>query len=126
MPVPAVGSECATQCCWKILEKIRQEVEKSPWNRTCGQGRLGIIVSGISRAYLHDVLLESEFADRFKVLELGFTWPLPEGFDCRTPGVRDVDEVLVLEELEPLWKTMCGCWFKKHSLNLQVKGRMSI
>lgn len=120
VPVPAVA-RVRHAVLLENLEKIRQEAEKSPWNRTYGQGRLGIIVSGISRAYLHDVLLESEFADRFKVLELGFTWPLPE--DLIVDFMRGVDEVLVLEELEPLLENDVRVLVQKHSLNLQVKGK---
>lgn len=55
------------------------------------------------------------------MLELGFTWPLPE--DLIVDFMRGVDEVLVLEELEPLLENDVRVLVQKHSLNLQVKGK---
>lgn len=99
VPVPAV-SRIRHKEHVKNLENIREMVETSRWNREYGQGKIGIIASGISRAYLQDAIATENWQDNFRILELGFTWPLPlkriEAF------LRSVEKVIILEESEPL------------------------
>ena len=99
VPVPAVSRQRHKEMV-KNLEAIRELVETSPWNRESGSGKVGVIASGISRAYLHDALASEGWQDECRILELGFTWPLPlkriEAF------LRSVGKVLILEESEPL------------------------
>ncbi len=99
VPVPAVSRQRHRELV-KNIEEIREMAENSSWNREHGQGRVGVIASGISRAYLHDAVDSEGWQDEVRILELGFTWPLPvkriEAF------LRSVNKVLVLEESEPL------------------------
>ncbi len=99
VPVPAVARVRHGELA-KNLESIREAAENSRWNREHGQGAIGVVASGIARAYLHDAMLAANWQGRLRVLELGFTWPLPvkliEAF------MRSVDRVLILEEGEPL------------------------
>ncbi len=99
VPVPAVARARHGELV-KNMEALAEEAENSRWNREHGRGKVGIIVSGIARAYLHDAMLSANWQDKLRVLELGFTWPLPlklvEAF------ARSVDKVLVLEEGEGL------------------------
>ena len=82
------------------LEEIREEAERSPFNKVRGRGDVGVIASGMARAYVNDVAKESDFKGRLKILELGMTYPLPlrkiERF------IKSVDKVVVVEELEPI------------------------
>ncbi len=99
----------------KLLQKlsaIAAEADASPWNRVWGDGRLGVVASGVSRAYLHDVLALDGLADKVKVLELGFSYPLPEKKLLDLLG--SVDAVLVLEELEPIVETELRALAQRH------------
>ena len=77
VPVPAVA-QGRHKVLVEHLENARAKAEASPWNKVSGEGRIGVIASGISRAYLADALAENGWEKDVKVLELGFTWPLPE------------------------------------------------
>ena len=76
VPVPAVA-QGRHKVLVEHLENARAKAEASPWNKVSGEGRIGVIASGISRAYLADALAENGWEKDVKVLELGFTWPLP-------------------------------------------------
>ena len=120
VPVPAVarirhGVQLAN------LAKIQAEIEISPWNKISGTGRTGVIASGISRSYLHDVLLEPEFEGKLKVLDLGITWPFPE--KLVQSFLKDLDQVLVLEELEPLVENEVRLIAQKQHLSLKISGK---
>ena len=99
VPVPAVSRQRHIELV-KNIEAIRAIVEKSPWNRESGNGRIGVIASGISRAYLHDAIASEGWQEDLRILELGFTWPLP--LERIEAFLRSVDKVLILEESEPL------------------------
>ena len=123
VPVPAVARvRHGVQL--KNLEVIREEIEKSPWNKISGQGRLGIISSGISRTYVHDALLKPELADKFKVLELGVTWPLPE--KLITEFLSGLDRVVVVEELEPFLETQIRALAQRLGLAVDISGKNGI
>ncbi len=123
LPIPSVALK-RHPILAQNLEAIREQVEASPWNREHGQGKTGVIASGISRAYLNDALIEHELEGKFKVLELGFTWPLPlkkiEAF------LQDLNEVLVLEELEPLVEMEVRALAQQRGLKLKIHGKNEI
>ncbi|MEG2172144.1 MAG: indolepyruvate ferredoxin oxidoreductase subunit alpha [Desulfovibrionaceae bacterium] len=99
VPVPAVARNRHT-----VLEKnlgtARAIAEESPWNTVHSEAgskcRLGIITSGIARAYLADALHAGQWENEVKVLQLGMTWPLPEKMLC--DFLSSCDRVLVVEE----------------------------
>ena len=123
VPVPAV-SRMRHREQVKNLEAIREMAENSPWNREHGRGRLGVIASGISRAYLHDALAATGWEDEVRIFELGFSWPLPtkriESF------MRGVDKVLVLEESEPLLERDILALARRRSIPTPVYGKSDI
>lgn len=103
------------------LDRIRAEIEGSMWNKVWGKGKTGVIASGISRAYLRDVLLEPEFEDRFKVLELGITWPFPEAMVSEF--LKDLDRVIVIEESEPLVEKEVRVIANRLGLEVEISGK---
>ncbi|GHV53192.1 indolepyruvate oxidoreductase subunit IorA [Deltaproteobacteria bacterium] len=123
VPVPAV-SRARHRETVKNLEAIRQKVEISPWNKESGSGKIGIIASGISRAYLHDALICEGLEETFRILELGFTWPLPvkriEAF------LRSVDKALILEESEPLLERDIRALAQQCGLGTKIFGKSSV
>lgn len=104
------------------LEALREEAEKSPWNTVYGAGKLGVVASGISRAYLADALKANGWEDRVTVFELGMSYPLPEKALAAFMG--SVDGVLILEELEPLVETELRALAQRKGLNPVFYGKL--
>ena len=103
------------------MDEIVREVESSPWNRVTGQGELGIIASGISRAYLQDALEDHGLRNRFRIFELGLSYPLPER--ALSEFLSAVSRVLILEELEPVLENEIRALCQKNGLSAQVWGK---
>ena len=123
VPVPAVARvRHGVQL--KNLEAILEESEKSPWNKISGEGPLGIITSGIARAYVHDALLAPELAGKFKLLELGFTWPLPEKLIAEF--LRGLERVVIVEELEPLLENQVRALAQRLDIKVEISGKNHI
>ncbi len=77
----------------KRNEKAKEMSEQSPLNYVLGEGKLGVITSGISFTYA------SEWLKEVAILKIGFSHPLPE--KKIEDFIRDKEKVVVLEELEP-------------------------
>jgi len=104
------------------LEAIREKsVEASSFNRISGSGDIGIIASGISRAYLHDVLLGNGWQNKVRVFDFGMTWPLP--VKALEKFMREVKTLLVLEEGDPLVENALNAMGHKLSLPVVIKGK---
>ena len=103
------------------LEKAREIAEKSHFNVMSGSGEIGIVASGISRAFLHDVLLAHEWENKVRVFDLGMTWPLPE--KALELFMRQVKTLLVLEEGEPLLEQALNAMAHKLSLPVEIRGK---
>jgi len=77
------------------VSKISEAMNSSPLNRVDkGDSKLGIITSGISYTYVKECLPDAS------VLKLGASFPLPE--TLIREFCASVDQVLVVEELEPV------------------------
>ncbi len=120
VPLPAIA-RVRHNVLWGNLTKLQKESEQSPFNFSNGQSQIGIIASGISRAYLHDVLQELELQNRFKVLELGFSYPFPE--QKVLDFLQGIQEVLVIEELEPILEESVRVLCQKKGLEIKVWGK---
>ncbi len=97
-----------------VEERIRRLAEYAndcPFNRIEWGGRkLGIITSSTSYQYVKEV-----FGDAVSVLKLGMIYPLPEKLIRQL--AEGVDELLVVEELDPIVENYCK------SLGLSVHGK---
>lgn len=103
------------------LEALREEAENSPYNTVSGSGEFGIVCSGISRAYVADALADSGLTDKVKVLELGFSNPMPENM-C-LDFMKSVSKVLVVEELEPVVEDELRVLAQKNELSIEILGK---
>jgi len=103
------------------LSAIRQEAEQSPWNKVSGQGTLGVIASGICRCYLADALLEEGIEGSVKILELGFSYPMPDGLIL--DFAKGLSKILILEELEPLVENHIRALLQRGGVSLEVIGK---
>ncbi len=101
--------------------KARSLAETSPFNYFSGKGPWGIVVSGVSRAYVADALNELGLTDKVTVLNLGFTHPLPEALI--TDFLGKMEKVLVVEELEPCLEDALRSMAQARGLNLPIQGK---
>ncbi|MDR3073512.1 MAG: indolepyruvate ferredoxin oxidoreductase subunit alpha [Deltaproteobacteria bacterium] len=120
VPVPAV-SRARHKELVKNLEAVRELAERSPWNREHGAGKVGVIASGIARAYLHDALATAGKEGQLRILELGFTWPLPE--KRIEAFLRTVETALILEEGDPLLEKEILALARRREIPARIRGK---
>jgi indolepyruvate ferredoxin oxidoreductase alpha subunit len=123
VPVPAHSRVMHVELL-KRLEKLAHEACQSPWNKVSGEGDLGVVASGISRAYLGDALFEEGREGQVKVLELGFSYPMPDAL--LLSFLKSVKKVLVLEELEPLVEDHIRALAQREGVPVEVMGKGDI
>ena len=99
VPVPGIARRERED----LLARMREaaiEVDSSPFNSLVrGTGRLGIVATGVSRAYLADAIDDLGLAGEASVLGIGTPFPLPAGLAASF--LERCDTVLVVEEMEP-------------------------
>ncbi|MBR3772604.1 MAG: indolepyruvate ferredoxin oxidoreductase subunit alpha [Clostridium sp.] len=92
------------------------------FNQLSGKGRKGIATSGISYAYTKETL-DSLDDSSYKLLKVATANPFPEQLAMEL--LKNVDEVLVIEELDPVIERelvyLCG----KHHLPITIKGKLT-
>ncbi|MHC1753588.1 indolepyruvate ferredoxin oxidoreductase subunit alpha [Humidesulfovibrio sp.] len=120
VPIPAFARPMHLRLL-ETLDKARELAETSPYNVVSGAGKVGVIASGISRAYLADALLEADLAGTVKVLDLGFSHPLPE--KLITNFMDGLTTLLILEELEPVVETEIRALAQRLGLSLTILGK---
>ena len=120
VPVPAVA-RARHHVLAANIKTLRREAEISPYNRITGSGPVGVIASGISRAFVHDVILANNWQDKVSLFDFGMTWPLPER--KLEEFMRSVTTLLVLEEGEPLVEQALQALAHKLSLTVDIKGK---
>jgi len=121
VPIPAFARPMHLRLL-DILEKTRDIACASPLNTVSGSGTVGVLASGISRAYLADALLEPELTGKVKVLDLAFTHPLPE--KLIESFLDGLTRLLILEELEPVLETEIRALAQKRGLKLEILGKV--
>ena len=83
------------------FEKIKKAVNTFPYNQLnlVGGARLGIIACGLSYSYTLEAIKWLGLEGKISVLKIGTPHPLPEELVKKL--LNSVEEVLVVEELEP-------------------------
>ena len=103
------------------MEKIKEYSEKSKLNFVLNnkKSKFGIITSGVSFNYVMDALDDLKVS--FPVLKLGITNPLPE----KKIGnfLKNLKEVLVIEELEPVMEEKVKAIAKEFNPKVKVHGK---
>ena len=120
VPIPVVARMRHPELL-KKLEAVREACEKSPWNTVRGEGKVGIIASGMARAYVADVVAEEGLKGEFKVLDLGMTYPLPE--KMISEFMASVDTVLVVEEGEPIVEQAVRALAQEAGISVAITGK---
>ncbi len=105
----------------KKYDQAREWAEKSTFNEIIGQGKWGIVTNGISFCYVMDALADLKAQDRFTVLKLGFSHPLPQ--EKVKQFLSQVERVLVVEELEPVLEQELQALAQSLGLTLPIRGK---
>ena len=107
-----------------LLERYDQASVKSEgWaeNRITGDGRWGIIANGVSVNYVRDAVHDLGIGDRVRVFQVGMSWPLPK--NRIVEFLKQVDKVLVVEELEPVMETDVKAVAQENGITVPIRGK---
>jgi indolepyruvate ferredoxin oxidoreductase alpha subunit len=104
------------------LGRVRDEFERLVANAEEGTGSNGVIAAGYAAQKLADVVAASG-APPLRILSLGALHPLPE--QRIVEFLRQVDRVLVLEEIAPYVEIQAQAIAQRNGLALPIYGRTS-
>jgi len=107
-----------------LLERYDKSAEKSdnlPYNQIIGDGKWGIVANGVSFNYVRDAVSDLGISDKVSVLKLGFSWPMPE--DLCVNFMKQVEKVLVVEELEPVNENDLKAIAQENGITISIKGK---
>jgi indolepyruvate ferredoxin oxidoreductase alpha subunit len=102
-------------------EKARELSNQSGFNRIIGQGKWGIITSGVSFNYVSDALADLKVQDKFSVLRIGFSYPLPNQIILNF--LKGKEKVLIAEELEPYLEEGVKALAQEAGITIPIKGK---
>lgn len=104
-----------------MLPKLGEEFSSYPLNSISGTGKKGIATGGVSYAYTKEAL--SQLNKECKLFKVGTPHPFPEKLALEF--LEELDEVLVVEELDPVIEKelifLCG----KHNLDVKIYGKIT-
>lgn len=101
--------------------KMGDEFSEYRFNQLTGTGRKGICTAGISYAYTCEAL-EGDVKADYQLLKIATAHPFPETLALRF--LQSVDEVMCIEELDPVLEReltyICG----KYQLSVKIHGKL--
>ena len=103
----------------KRWEKIREDVEKCPFNALEGDGRHLIIAPGIAYSHVREAIKVLNI--KAKVLKISSVYPIPERTVLR--AIEDIDDVLIVEELDPVVELQVRSLLNKEDITLRTGGK---
>jgi len=103
------------------FDQAQEKAEQSPYNEIIGEGKWGIVTNGVSMNYVRDALADLQMGDKVSILRLGFSWPLPK--DLCIKFLRQVEKVLVVEELEPIMENDLKAIAQENGITIPIKGK---
>jgi indolepyruvate ferredoxin oxidoreductase alpha subunit len=119
VPVPEVARVNHSKLTRK-MKKLENTVNNSPLNKVFGKGELGIITSGSAFNYVMDVIEENDLPAT--VLKLTFSYPFPE--ETVKEFLEEVEQVLVVEEVDPVMEKDVLAVLGKYNLDVKVHGKL--
>lgn len=120
VPVPAFAGDMHVKL-WDKIHKIEDVSNKSDFNCEIGSDKkYGLIASSSAFNYAHDVVKFNNLD--IKILKLGFSYPFPQ--DKVAEFLNDVDEVFIVEEVDPIIERDTLVCVASKNLNVQVHGKL--
>lgn len=107
-----------------LLENIKKAEalsEGSKYNFVQGEGKWGIICSGVSYHYVKDAVKELNIENKTKVMRIGFSYPMPRQMILNM--LKGCERVLVVEEGEPVMETEIKAFAQEAGLTLPISGK---
>lgn len=83
--------------------------------------RLGIVTNGVAYNYVLEAVEALGIRKDVSVLKLGMSYPFPS--DAVTAFANEVDEIVVIEELEPFVEDQTRVALQKAALSIKVHGK---
>ena len=104
------------------LTRIKEITNDSPLNKIIDKGgnRFGIVTSGSAYNYVMDVVNENNL--KVKILKLTFSHPFPEKLVL--DFINSVDNILVVEEVEPVMENEVLAIIGKYNIRKKVYGKL--
>lgn len=102
-------------------EVLKKDFAKYQFNQLSGEGAVGIVTAGVSYTYTKEILQQVKAS--YKLLKIATPHPFPETLVLAF--LEGVEEVLVIEELDPVLERelllLCG----KHHLKVNIRGKLT-
>ena len=99
---------------------LSQDFSAYRFNQLTGSGKLGIVTSGISYTYLQEAL--EDYTGQVKVLKIATANPFPE--ELALQFLEGLEQVLAIEELDPVLERALTYLCGKHHLPVQIHGKL--
>lgn len=121
VPVPANSYNMHPQLKQKMKE-AQKFCEKSNLNQILsGNHKVGMIASGVGAAYAKEI--RNKLDEDISLLTLGFSYPLPE--KTIKSYLEGLDEVLIVEEVEPIMEKEIKSLLYGSDINVKVHGKLT-
>ncbi len=98
------------------IKKIEDDEDCQKLNLVEGSGKIGIITNGVSYQYTKELGLEN-----IKLAKIGITYPLNKKFFA--DFIKNLDKVIVVEELEPVIEDFVQQIAKEVNPELKIHGK---
>ena len=122
VPVPAFAGEMHVRL-WDKIHKLEEITNKSDLNKEidfADDKKYGVISSSSAYNYAHDVVKFNDL--NMDILKLGFSYPFPK--EKVAEFLSDLDEVFVVEEVDPIIERDTLAVIGKKNLNVIVHGKL--
>ena len=105
------------------FERIKKAVDTLSYNQLhmADKARLGIIACGLSYSYTLEAVKWLGLEDKVSILKIGTPHPLPEELVIRL--LKSVQEVLIVEELDPFVELHVKAIVGEHSIAVEAHGK---
>ncbi|NVM52936.1 MAG: indolepyruvate ferredoxin oxidoreductase subunit alpha [Candidatus Helarchaeota archaeon] len=105
------------------FKKIEEEVNNVPFNKVQlnKNSKVGIIAPGLPFAYVIDYLKENQLENEISYLKLATSFPPPRKLIVNF--IKNLDHVLVVEELEPFIEEYLHIFAKEVNPDLRIIGK---
>ena len=122
VPVPAFAGDMHVRL-WDKINRIEEITNKSDFNQEIElteDKKYAIIASSSAYNYAHDVCKFNDLD--INILKLGFSYPFPK--DKVAGFLKDIDEVFIVEEVDPIIERDTLSVVGSERLNVTVHGKL--
>ena len=122
VPVPAFAGKMHERLCEKItnINKVSNKSDFNKFTAFSDNKKYGVISSGSAFNYAFDVIKFNELD--MDILKVGFSYPFPDAKVLEF--IKDLDEVFVVEEVDPIMEKEVLAIIGRENLNVTVHGKL--